>query len=254
MTKLCRDALREAYEGNSRDPNVGLLLRRGLLDWQEAGGEAHGGGEAKEKLLRRIADVSTPEIYKQAFSRWQRATADSGRFCSFTLDLVNRMYIGLNRDSALETGVTVQHTYGMPMIPGSAVKGLARSCFSNWLGSHRDAQRHLFGNDYDAGEFEAGGVVFHDAWWVPGNIKPFVKEIVTPHHGDYYGSEGKLDATDFDSPIPVPQLAVQGSFHFTIEGASGWRDVAAKVLKQGLTTRGIGGKRSSGYGFFKEGP
>ena len=36
-----------------------------------------------------------------------------------------RMVIGLGGENVLETGITLHHTYGTPLIPGTALKGLA---------------------------------------------------------------------------------------------------------------------------------
>ena len=258
--QLCREALRESLGQPQRDPNVGLLLRRGMTAYEEGSTDSDGGkakgGQNKQALLQKISATSASEIYTLAYKRWQQTTSDSARFASFKADLIGRLYIGVNRDSALETGLAVGHTFGMPMIPGSAVKGLARACAAQWLEGQRDAIAFLFGNATsdadDADTNEAGGVVFHDAWWIPNTLAPhpFVSEIITSHHNEYYGSEGQHEASDFDSPIPAPQLAVQGSFLFTIEGSTDWTALAAKILKHGLALRGIGAKRSSGYGFF----
>ena len=173
-------------------------------------------------------------------------------FSSTTAPLTGRLYIGVTRTNALETGVTTSHAYGMPMIPGSAVKGLCRSVVKR-KGLDSAVERFMFGTgaEENTGTDEAGGLVFHDAWWDGANIdKPFVAEVVTPHHQEYYGSEGEVPATDFDSPIPANQIAVQGKFYFAIQGDKAWADFALKILRLGLTEVGIGGKRSSGYGFF----
>jgi CRISPR-associated protein Cmr6 len=80
-----------------------------------------------------------------------------------------------------------------------------------------------------------------------------VEEIVTTHHLDYYGSEGQTPATDFDSPVPNAQIAVQGRFLFVLEGpgsTSGWLDLAAEMLTAALSIRGIGAKTRTGYGLF----
>lgn len=238
--------------------NAGLLLRRGvtIFDAGKGNGDAGKGGDAKQKLLGEIAKTKPSGIYKAAFHRWKTATAgNSARFVQFQAPLLGRLYIGLSRETALETGITVHHAYGMPMIPGSALKGLARSVARSRLAQRRDAITWMFGNEYDVGTPDAqetGAVIFHDAWWVPeGDTKPFVEEIVTPHHGDYYGSEGKQDATDFDSPIPAPQIAAQGSFLFVLEGDPAWCEIARTLLAHGLSERGVGGKTTSGYGLFK---
>lgn len=49
------------------------------------------------------------------------------------------------------------------------------------------------------------------------NNCPFVGEIVTVHHQDYY--QGKLDeALDIESPIPNQQIAMIGSFILAFRG------------------------------------
>ncbi len=250
---LCRTTIKPLLDNHfsalrRAQPHCGLLLAKGLASFPE-GDKA---GEIKAGHIRAIADLAVPDFYPLAFARWQKSTADAQRFAAFRLALAGRLYIGVVRDNALETGVTVSHTYGMPLIPGSAVKGLCRASAGRWLDS-REARRWLFGNDPGEEEetAEAGGLIFHDAWWVPERgQKPFVAEIVTVHHPDYYGSEGGAPATDFDSPIPAPQIAVRGSFHFVIEGQPLWTRLARRLLEEGLRQYGIGGKRSSGYGRF----
>ena len=96
-----------------------------------------------------------------------------------------------------------------------------------------------------------GYLVWHDAWWIPeGNTKPFVGEVVTVHHQEYYGGRG--EATDFDSPVPNQQLAVQGSFYFVVEGDIRWVALAIRLLRDTLQQQGIGAKRAAGYGFMAE--
>ena len=202
------------------------------------------GGGAAESLDRRAGNERHAVGVRQADAGFQRVVA---------------------RDNALETGVSLSHTYGMPFIPGSAVKGLCRAAAGEWL-AQREARRYLFGDDRrsraandmsdadaaDAGiDSEIGGVIFHDAWWDPaGKAPPLVAEVVTGHHPGYYGSAGKQDATDFDAPVPAPQIAVSGRFRFVIEGDPAWTRLACRLLAGGLQQRGIGGKRSSGYGHF----
>jgi CRISPR-associated protein Cmr6 len=75
-------------------------------------------------------------------------------------------------------------------------------------------------------------------------------EVVTTHHLDYYGSEGRTPATDLDSPIPNAQVAVHGTFLFVIEGPQGWMHLAEEMLSATLTNAGLGAKRRAGYGYF----
>lgn len=250
MTQLCRENIRPILANftklKSGEAHPGLLLTKGMVDFPE-GSKV---GETKAERIREICEITPSKIYQAAFTRWQSATQN---FAHTEATLAGRLYIGVTRDNALETGVTVSHTYGMPMIPGSAVKGLCRACAGEWL-NNPEASCYLFGNEPDVtdeAQLEVGGLIFHDAWWIPdADKKPFVSEVVTVHHQAYYGSEGKQAATDFDSPIPAPQIAVQGSFYFVIEGEPAWAKLALRLLQQGLANRGIGAKTSSGYGYF----
>lgn len=255
--KVCRKHL-ENHLGNALSTgnapttaNAGLLLRRGMTQYDAAVEHDEGGkgGTEKQKLIERIAEIRLSRLYQSAFKRWKAATDDGMRFTAFEAALLGRLYIGVARESALETGLTVHHAYGMPLIPGSALKGLARAVARTQLVGRADAIAWLFGADTeDESAQEAGGIIFHDAWWVPDG-KPFVEEVVTPHHRDYYAL-GKAHATDFDSPVPAPQIAVQGKFLFVLEGDPAWCSVARTLLQHGLGKRGIGGKTSSGYGYF----
>lgn len=254
MTQLCRVAL-QSIIGGTNTSHPGLLLTRGLATWP-ANGE--GGGKAKKALIDKVAALGPSPLYFAALARWQASTKGQSQFVPFEATLASRLYIGVTRDNALETGVATSHTYGMPMIPGSAVKGLCRAAACK-IGINEKAAIWIFGNepenDTDA---EIGGLIFHDAWWagetkdkpLDANDKPFIAEIVTPHHQAYYASEGITPATDFDSPIPAYQIAVTGKFYFVVEGDPVWAREAAKLLKAALAFKGIGSKCSSGYGFF----
>ncbi len=254
--KTRQAALPQCSAGNryGNSANAGLLLRRGLERWPHKQTSDSKAGNEKATLIADITKLPVPDGYDWAYSRWQKTTTDNSnqlRFQSVELDLLSRLYIGLTRDSALETGITVQHAWGMPMIPGSALKGISRHMAqtSSTLKNEPDAIAYLFGSEDDA-KPECGAVVFHDAWWVPQpGAKPFAAEVVTPHHTAYYNL-GSAYATDFDSPIPAPQIAAQGRFRFVVEGEEAWCTLALALLKLALTNHGVGGKTTSGYGLF----
>lgn len=241
-----------AISCRTRNAHPGLLLARGLN--QMASGQGNDNGTEKVALLERVCNIPVPEVYKHAYARWQAATADDSRFRHLCACTVNRLFIGLSASTAVETGVCTQHSYGMPMIPGSSVKGCARA-WAVAIGMTKDYRAVLFGEAEDSTKkcqrsSGPGSLIWHDAWWIPsGQDKPFVQEVVTVHHKDYY--TGKADATDFESPVPNAQLAVQGSFHFVVEGDPAWADLAIKLLQQALEQQGIGAKRAAGYGFMQ---
>lgn len=239
-------------------PHAGLWLARGWPAFVKEEGK-QGGGGGKSGHLDKVCQQRPSGLYQHAYRRWQALTADTTRFRTFYGQLEQRLFIGLSSGGALETGVTTSHSYGMPMIPGSTVKGVVRTHAAG-LGVPASYLAALFGEaDEDAGETPAraerlpgaGSLVWHDAWWVPeGNKQPFVREIVTVHHQDYYA--GKGEATEFDSPVPNAQIAVQGSFLFGIEGDPAWADLALTLLKKALAERGVGSKVAAGYGAMQE--
>ena len=248
---LRRQALERLPYDDSRRPNMGLLLRRGLAQWPDdsLGGKSDKAGNAKAELIGRISQADPDPGYAWAYRRWCEATAVDG-FEAIELALIGRLYIGLTRDNPLETGITVGHAWGMPMIPGSALKGISRHiALEQKLPA--DAIVHLFGATPEDESQEAGAVVFHDAWWTPTpNSKPFAAEVVTPHHTVYYNL-GIAHATDFDAPVPAAQIAAQGRFRFVVEGDVAWCRLAAALLRVALARHGVGGKTTSGYGLFE---
>ena len=260
-TDLMRAALRPYYR-NPQDAHPGLLIQRGYERYDR---DSEEGREAKSAHIRKICAIPPGAFYRHAYQRWRQTTANTLRFKPLELALQpqTRLFIGLTGGGMLETGCAISHSYGMPYIPGSSVKGVVRAHVhqSPFAAQHPEVVDELFGAaaDPEQGHPEglAGLVVFHDAWWVPdveGVPTPFVEEIVTSHHLDYYGQEGAVDASDLDSPIPNAQIAVRGRFLFVLEGEPAWRGLAEQMLLAALSERGIGAKTRTGYGLFDPHP
>lgn len=263
-TPLMRKALRPLYDEAAQDaeageagarrraaPHPGLLLQRGLREHHD------GDQNLKTDHIARVCQSAVGDFYRRAFERWERATADATRFCSVTLELETRLFIGLTGGGMLETGCAISHSYGTPYIPGSSVKGIVAAHARSRLGGESAYVRELFGvnADDDRSAGRSGLLTFHDAWWRPDSAEsPLVQEVVTTHHKDYYGDEGKTPATDFDSPVPNAQVAARGAFLFVIGGPADWLRVAERILVEALTTRGAGAKTRAGYGLFRVPP
>lgn len=252
-TKLMRAALRPLYE-SARNPHPGLLLQRGLVEHDEKA------PDIKAKHVERICASTAGDFYRRAYDRWTKATADAARFRSVNLKLRTRLFIGLTGGGMLETGCAISRAHGTPYIPGSSVKGIVAAHALERLDETVDAFRELFGARPTADRPDAlsGLIAFHDAWWVPDSAepplvkRPLVKEVVTTHHPEYYAEEGATPATDFDSPVPNAQVAVQGAFRFVIGGPGEWLDFAERMLVSALTASGAGAKTRAGYGLFSD--
>ncbi|HNC87023.1 MAG TPA: type III-B CRISPR module RAMP protein Cmr6 [Agitococcus sp.] len=254
MTQLIRKSLQDLIS-HSTSAHAGLLLTRGLTTHEGSQNEkedTNNQKKCKERLVTRTTNTVPSKLYQHAFARWQGLTSQKDNFGHLTATLSGRLMMGLSTGGAVETGVSTHHTYGMPMIAGSSVKGVTRT-YAESIKLDPKYIAVLFGVDESlatrSGQLEgAGCLVWHDAWWIPnGTQKPFVEEIVTVHHQDYYA--GTKPATDFDSPTPNQQIAVQGSFYFVIEGDANWLTLALKLLSDALAQQGIGAKRAAGYGF-----
>jgi CRISPR-associated protein Cmr6 len=177
------------------------------------------------------------------------------------------MAVGLGDESVLETSVALHHTYGVPYIPGSALKGLAASFVRQWLENETawgtweqdengkkqawkpgTAYKIVFGNTDTAGY-----ITFFDALYVPGtgyNGHALYPDIITVHHKEYYGS-GNTPPADWDNPKPVPFLSATGNYLIALAGRADWVGVVFKLLARALAEMGIGAKTSSGYGRMK---
>lgn len=264
------------------DANAGLLMQKGLQIW-----DIDSEKPTKKALIEKIAGAKADDLYLLAFNRWLNYTFDKDEFAHLSATVNGRLFTGLALGGALETGAMVHHTYGMPMIAGSSIKGAVRAYAENLYAKRLDNGeidyrieikqgkeiKHLqfdddkqailnvlFGTESDDDNAEAGYLIWHDAWWIPNvdskfqlrkdeSNKPFVGEIVTVHHQDYY--QGKLDeALDIENPIPNQQIAMTGSFYFTIQGVSAWVKYALDLLKGALQYQGLGAKGSNGYGYF----
>lgn len=73
--------------------------------------------------LRSLARTEIPQDYGAFFRRWT-STFKSLNDRMFELELVSRLLVGHGNPSATDVGLTVHHTWGVPLIPGSALKGL----------------------------------------------------------------------------------------------------------------------------------
>ena len=271
MTKACRERLDQAKR--NRSTHAGLVLRRYL---RVAGSEKEANIEDKKGLLQdaRRATNNAREVYMQAF---ERRMAWLSRLQVFPIEPAKRilatsgrLVVGLGNPSPLETGITLHHTFGTPILPGSAIKGLcAHYCDEVWGDADvQFKQDHeltetgpggksrpvpnihhiLFGTTEDAGR-----IIFHDAWITPESItnsdgtQGLLSDVMTPHHGDYYAGKAytggsrkgqRIPPTDFDDPTPIPFMSVVGSFSFAL-GFDGLKMAAEQAGPRTAEQQGV---------------
>lgn len=275
-----RRAIVDLKSKRNRGQHPGLLLQRYLAEPVTGDG---GNPEERRRLLQEaIGAASSMEregLYRHAFERWKKSLPPDSK--TVELATSGRLAVGFGSENVLEAGITLHHTYGMPIIPGSALKGLASHYCDQVWGTSDDKfkkpskeeqkayreylagkkgkppdnyHRLLFGNTDDS-----GCVIFHDAWYVPGTSpRPLVLDVMTPHHPNFNRAphDPKFSApTDLDSPTPIQFLSVTGRFLIALSWrgpetteAENWLALTLKLLSQALGDWGIGSKTSSGYG------
>ena len=212
------------------------------LAWNRllAGHEPEDGRNPHHDHVRLVANVKTNRgLYPTAFARWSEAMSawpHTSRFQATTA-------------SPTAIGITLHHTYGVPYLPGSALKGLARRAAADFELTDKQVAV-IFGEGGD--DASAGYVTFWDGWLDPDATGPLKPDVITVHHPKYYATQGGTPPTDFDDPTPLPFLSVAPGvrFHIAVSApdAPEWLPKAVEILAHGLSTLGIGAKTAVGYG------
>ena len=79
--------------------------------------------ENRNPWIEMLANMSVSPDYARSFERWKQSFSSVGDRLA-ELKLSSRLLIGHGNSSATGVGLTVHHTWGVPVIPGSALKGL----------------------------------------------------------------------------------------------------------------------------------
>ena len=191
------------------------------------------------------------------------------RFRRITLVNSSRLLLHLGRANVLENvGLYCERTTGLPLIPGSAVKGVL-STWACWEGNESTIytpnaigeltleqtrscfnadSRRIFGDNSDSGSTDAGEIIFVGAF--PAMPPVLGLDIVTPH----------TNAAGADqNPVPSPFLAIEPGtawhFAFIVKPRNGQEsksllETVGSWLTEALEQSGLGAKTAAGYGRF----
>ena len=245
----------------------------------------------KIRLNEKIADFKWDKnflknINERRGNLIKDAQSNGFKSIGFTAHCPWRLIIGLGGTHPQETSMTLHHIYGIPYIPGSAVKGVTKHYavitladknkenfktkedddgFANAVKRISKAieegkdiidlppdDRIIFRNliTIFGTQKQAGKVIFIDAYPVD-DIKLKI-DIMNPHYPDYYSRN--QPPADWQNPNPIKFLTVEKTkFEFNL--LSREKDLlstASNLLKKALENFGIGAKTSLGYGIFIE--
>lgn len=197
------------------------------------------------------------QLAEQVYARWLRAIEAMGAD-HFDARTDWRMVVGLGGETVLETDLTLHHVYGIPYIPGSALKGLTRAYVTGEVEGYRSKKLEEDGSDVQrifGTQKDAGSVIFFDAMPVKAEFEVSL-DIMNPHYPDYYGD--KKPPTNNQNLNPITFLTItNATFTFALalrrgdEAKDDEKGDVGKVkgwLQQALRNYGVGGKTSAGYG------
>ena len=268
MTESTRRQALQHYRQPAADAHAGLWLDKFICNQGEKAfcpddKDKKDRKEPKKRLVGEVAAIPEPKTYQPFYERWQKTLE---RVCLVKPRLATvqgRMVLGLGAEGVLETAVALHRTYGTPMIPGSALKGLAASYARQVLGweTADEAYQIIFGkvgSDVDNDFHAAGYLTFFDALYKPKSgwdadgkgHRALHADVLTVHHQAYYRGDNAAPA-DWDSPVPVPMLSATGQYLMALTAPPGgeqWVKRTFELLGQALKHKGIGAKTSSGYG------
>lgn len=250
--------------------HAGLWFGRYFPAQETKADKSEGKGKRAE-FLKTVVGISEPRSYAGFFADQTDALeclqSNIYHVELFKVLVLGRVTTGLGNANPIENGFSLHHTYGVPFLTGSGLKGLAARCARERLGAKLDAwkedgefYRMVFGDTT-----ESGGVEFFDALPVPratpdaakGGEWKLVADVLTPHHIEYQ-KDGSQPPADWDSPKPIPFLSAQGTFQIPLVGpadnAGEWVGIAKTILLKALEEEGFGAKTSSGFGRMKISP
>jgi len=239
------------------------------------------GTYAAEQFAGAEACRPDPHQYRAAYDRWKKAlTALPGAKLAGRFEVEGRMIVGIGQENVLENSIALHRLWGIPYIPGSALKGLAHH-YASWLAAQPNAPFDAAAVDALFGTTGDGGLVtFHDAWYIPNDRDPsgLQIDVITGHHGDWYAGKivtrpeswyterGKavppeMDRTfavppwDFTDPVPVTLLSARGAYLVVVQEDPGierdrgaWAKAAMEIVTEALKDWGVGAKTNAGYG------
>lgn len=204
--------------------------------------------------------------------------------------LEGRLAINLADSLIQNAGICLDRLFGLPYIPGSAVKGVCRhAALAELKAARGSARRELFDlvlkifgcaeNDFEAakpprkhgdnpkpaGDFfpfldltkakdQKGAVSFLPAY--PVNEARLVIDLTNVHYPDYYRSgraEDQSKENPRPNPFPTVETGAQFAFCLVLNGMDNRPEVLAAAkrwLEVALTERGLGAKTAAGYGWF----
>jgi CRISPR type III-B/RAMP module RAMP protein Cmr6 len=235
-----------------------------------------------ERLASTQVESADARALRQKHSRrflWLFRSAFTDRASITIGKLEGRLAINLADGLLQNAGICLDRLFGLPYIPGSAIKGVCRHVALEELRKAAgDDQarlfqvfRHVFGtaeNDFSAhGDLQPfvslldganrdqrGAIAFLPAY--PVDEAKVVVDLTNVHYPDYYqtGQTQQLaNERPRPNPFPAVEIGAQFAFCLVLNGIANDPVLLSKAtvwLETALTVRGLGAKTAAGYGWF----
>lgn len=230
-------------------------------------GEGIDRDELFKAVVRATEHPDRKRLHQSWSKRWNATASELGATVrKFRGEF--EVVLWLASPSAADLGFCLHHTYGLPYLPASGLKGLARA-YSEYVAAEaperaatiRETAGRAFGpllGEDESDAARAGSVVFLDGILDPSSAStsPLELDVMTPHHSSYYTGTNPWPH-DCESPVPLPFLRMRRGLRFDLAIAP--RDPASagavddvtwawEMLEGGLRVLGLGAKTSAGYG------
>ena len=213
--------------------------------------------DRRENIQRKQLDAVC-KLANNTALRYQRPEMTAG----FVLTSGGRLLVNHSGGLIENAGLCLHRFFNEPMIPGSALKGIAlREALRRFRENALDSAtvKRLFGYPTNVEEFDrvicpdkrqraefvsSGRVAFLPAFPADSMWK-LVVDVQTPHGGN-----------DYTNPIPSFFLAVErgARFRFVVKRIAGGSEadckLAEELLRNALFEYGVGAKTAAGYGWF----
>lgn len=243
-------------------PNLSLHFNR-LCRGIDAPGEQDEKNRTIDSMVNGGIRTESLHLYRHAFDGWQQALASAPDTICFEMECASPLVVGKGDQNVHEFGISLQLPWGVPVIPGSAIKGVLSAWAaangtqawqkSTFAGAGGENALVLFGGRDARGRLQAGSVAFLDAWWRPVATKPFKDDIINVHYRSYYQGDFPSWPDGTDSPVPNRFVTVQPGerFLFALRGPADWCSLAKQMILEAAGEKGFGSKTRTGYGLMK---
>jgi len=277
-TLLNEDSARLLRESQGKNTNPETAQRKELLS------------EIARKMSTsgKIANAFADQAKAKSEALKKELTATYGDLvATFSATLAARMMVNMAGGVIENAGISLDRLLGLPFIPGSAVKGIARqqalwdihdaeindkeelmkiALVAFGFGSHdingdfswaagRDIAKRV--SDQICAEEFKGCMAFLPAY--PVQNCRVVVDMVNPHYPRYYSGRANA-AEDTENPIPnyFPAVESGAVFQFSVAAIRETYLVDAKTLltqvqkwtESAVSQKGVGAKTAAGYGWF----